>query len=103
MKSLSRLSAAAVVAAFSLSIASVPSDAYSAPAASSKKAQKKKVKVLNNPHCPVMNARNGAMGAASSTIYKGYKVSLCCDACINKFYEYPDAYLQAAIADAKRR
>lgn len=75
------------------------------PAESKPKAKPKKpsVKAVNNAHCPVTGSAIGSMGEGTSATYKGYKVSLCCNGCANKFNANPDAYLQAALADTKRQ
>lgn len=93
----------ALVTVLGISVVGLPAEGFAAAKQSgSKKPQQKApaVKVLNNPNCPVMNSPNPVGRNAPSTIYKGYKVSLCCQPCIPAFYRNPDAYLQIALANS---
>jgi YHS domain-containing protein len=54
---------------------------------------------VGNTKCPVSGDEIGSMGAASTVVYKGKAVALCCKGCLKTFAKDPVKYL--AIAEGK--
>ena len=57
------------------------------------------IKLANNAVCPISGKPAGSMNKDAHVDYGGYRVGLCCNGCVDKFNENPDANLKKAIGE----